>query len=84
LAPRSNSASIAAYTCRHLHLAASTSESEIEAAISLLLEQRVLPTFDAVRDLARPPAAQRVPELGAPVLDLTVYDRLLGCEAARA
>ena len=62
---------------RLLHLAASTSESEIETAIGLLLDQRVLPTFDAVRDLVRPPAAQRVPQLGAPVLDLGVYDRLL-------
>jgi hypothetical protein len=69
---------------RLLHLAASTSESEIETAISLLLDQHVVPTFDAVRDLLRPPAAQRVPELSAPVLDLSVYDRLLGCEAAHA
>ncbi|HET6318216.1 MAG TPA: IS21 family transposase, partial [Chloroflexota bacterium] len=36
---------------RLLHLAASTSESEVETAIGLLLEQHVVPTFDAVRDL---------------------------------
>jgi hypothetical protein len=66
---------------RLLHLAASTSESEIETAIGLLLDQRVLPTFDAVRDLVRPPSAQPVPQLGAPVLDLSMYDRLLGHQA---
>jgi transcriptional regulator with XRE-family HTH domain len=69
---------------RLLHLAASTSESEVETAIGLLLEQHVVPTFDAVRDLLRPPAAQRMPELSAPVLDLSVYDRLLGREVAHA
>jgi len=69
---------------RLLHLAASTSESEVETAIGLLLEQHVVPTFDTVRDLLRPPAAQRVPELSAPVLDLSVYDQLLGREVAHA
>jgi len=61
---------------RLLHLAASTSESEVETALSLLLEQRVLPSFDTVRDLTRPPASHSVPELSQPVLDLSVYDRL--------
>ena len=53
---------------RLLHLAASTSESEVEAGIALLLDQRVVPTFDAVRDLVRTPGEQQVPELSAPVL----------------
>jgi len=35
---------------RLLHLATSTSESEVEAALSLTLEQRVLLSFDKVRD----------------------------------
>jgi hypothetical protein len=69
---------------RLLHLAASTSESEIETALGLLLEQHVVPTFDVVRDLTRPPSAQRVPQLSEPRLDLSVYDRLLSQEAARA
>jgi hypothetical protein len=69
---------------RLLHLAASTSESEIETVIGVLLDQHVVPTFDAVRDLVRPPAAQPVPELGAPVLDLSVYDQLLGRQVAHA
>ena len=69
---------------RLLHLAASTSESEIETALGLLLDQHVVPTFDVVRDLTRPPAEQRVPQLSQPRLDLSVYDRLLSQEAARA
>jgi hypothetical protein len=69
---------------RLLHLAASTSESEIEMALALLLEQHVVPTFDVVRDLTRPPADQRVPQLSQPRLDLSVYDRLLSQEAANA
>ena len=67
---------------RLLHLAASTSESEVEAGLVLLLDQRVVPTFDAVRDLVRTPAVQQVPELSSPVLDFDPYDRLLGREAA--
>ncbi|MDP9225631.1 MAG: IS21 family transposase [Actinomycetota bacterium] len=69
---------------RLLHLAASTSESEVEAGIALLLDQRVVPTFDAVRDLVRAPGEQQVPELSTPVLDFDQYDRLLGREAAGA
>jgi hypothetical protein len=62
---------------RVLHLAASTSESEVEAGLGLLLDQHCVPTFDAVRDLVRSPSAQVMPELRAPVLDLSPYDRLL-------
>ena len=63
---------------RLLHLAASTSESEVETALGLLLDQHAPPIFDVVRDLVRPSVGQRVPELGPAVLDLSVYDRLLG------
>jgi hypothetical protein len=69
---------------RLLHLAASRSESEVEAAIALLLDQRIVPTFDAVRDLVRTPGEQKVPELSTPVLDFDQYDRLLSWEAAGA
>ena len=62
---------------RLLHLAASTSEAEVEMALGLLLEQRAMPTYDAVRDVVRVPKASVIPELTAPVLDLRVYDRLL-------
>jgi hypothetical protein len=67
---------------RLLHLAASTSESEVDAALGLLLEQHVVPLFDTVRDLTRPPTVQRVPELSQPDLDLSVYDQLLEREVA--
>jgi hypothetical protein len=63
---------------RLLHLAASTSEAEVEWVLETLLERQVTPTFDAVRDQLRPPAAQAVPALTAPMLDLSPYDRLLG------
>jgi transcriptional regulator with XRE-family HTH domain len=69
---------------RLLHLAASTSETEVETALVLLLEQRAIPTFDTVRDLVRPPVAQRIPALATPVLDLRAYDRLLGVGAGHA
>ena len=62
---------------RVLHLAATTSESEVDTALALLLEAQTLPTVEAVRDvlgLARPAAT---PAMTAPHLDLTTYDRLL-------
>ena len=62
---------------RLLHLAASTSENAVTVALDLLLEQRLAPTFDAVRDLVREPVTARLPVLGPVVLDLGVYDRLL-------
>lgn len=62
---------------RLLHLAASTSETEVEAAISLLLESGELPAFDTVRDLVREPRQAQVPQITPPKLDFGVYDRLL-------
>lgn len=62
---------------RVLHLAASTSEAEVETALGLLLEQGTVPTYDTVRDLIRIPTPSAVPTLTTPVLDLRIYDRLL-------
>ncbi len=62
---------------RLLHLAASTSEADVDAALSLLLEQRVAPTFDRVRGLVQPPGGLSPPALTVPTLDFRVYDRLL-------
>jgi len=62
---------------RLLHLAAGTSEGDVETALELLLEQGMVPAFDAVRDLVHLPSPTRVPVLHAAVLDLGVYDRLL-------
>ncbi len=62
---------------RILHLAASTSEAEVELALGLLLDQASLPSFDAVRDLVRVPVAARLPVLGPVVINMGIYDRLL-------
>ena len=62
---------------RLLHLAAGTSEGDVETALELLLEQGTVPAFDAVRDLVHLPATTRVPALRPAVLDLSIYDRLL-------
>jgi hypothetical protein len=62
---------------RILHLAASTSESEVETALTLLLETSTLPTFDVVRDLVHLPQCQEVLALPIPHLDLSPYDKLI-------
>jgi len=62
---------------RVLHLAASTSETEVEAALALLLEQGLVPTFDAVQAVVRSPLPVPVPVVTAPVVSLGVYDRLI-------
>jgi hypothetical protein len=62
---------------RLLHLAASTSETEVEMALGLLLEQGTAPLYDTVRDLVRMPTSSAIPTLTPPVVDLSVYDRLL-------
>src|SRR5437870_2944865 len=61
---------------RILHLAASTSEAEVELALGLLLDQGSPPSFDAVRDLVRAPVAARLPVLGPVEINMAVYDRL--------
>ena len=62
---------------RILHLAASTAESEVETALSLLLEANTVPTAAAVRELVGTASLQPIPRMQAPTLDLSVYDRLL-------
>jgi Mu transposase-like protein len=62
---------------RMLHLAATTSESEVETALLLLREANILPTFVAVRDLVKLPPTQSVPQIPAPTLDLSLYDNLI-------
>jgi hypothetical protein len=66
---------------RVLHLAATTSESEVETAISILLENGQAPTYDAVRDLVRLP---QVPVLGQLAVNLQAYDQLLPSQQRRA
>lgn len=61
---------------RILHLAASTMESEVEAALKLLLETGQLADADQVKALVAPARAE-VPELAVPVVDLRLYDEHL-------
>jgi hypothetical protein len=62
---------------RTLHLAASTMESTVEAALRLLLDSGGRFDYAAVRDLAAP-VKPVIPELATPeVPDLSVYDSLL-------
>jgi hypothetical protein len=61
---------------RVLHFAASTMESEVDVALSMLLEAGQLPTLDEVRALVAP-AVTPHPELAAYQPDLTAYDALL-------
>jgi len=69
---------------RLLHLAATTSEADIEAALTLLLDARGVPTFDAVRDLVREPVPPSMPSLSTPALDLGIYDQLLPTQRSQA
>ena len=61
-----------------LHLAASRSEAEVAAALEQLLAADTLPTFEACRALLSRPVQALDSGLSAPVVDLTVYDRLMG------
>jgi hypothetical protein len=62
---------------RILHLAATTSEAEVETALQIVLEACKVPTFLTVRDLVQVPTTHQVPVIQAPVLDLSSYDQLI-------
>jgi hypothetical protein len=62
---------------RSLHLAATTTESDVEVALSLLLESGTAPTSEAVRALVCPHTQPVVPALSSPHVDLSLYDQLL-------
>ena len=62
---------------RILHLAASTMESEVEAALDILLDEGTVPEADVVKGLVSPSEPER-PELPVPEVCLHGYDRLLG------
>lgn len=66
---------------RVLHLAASTMEADVEAALELLLAADRVPKPDAVKAMVAPPRIE-VPLLEAPAIDLDVYDELLTAEVA--
>jgi hypothetical protein len=59
---------------RILHLAATTSESEVEMALQLLAEAATLPTYEGVRGLVDPVP---VPQVILTPVNLRPYDHLL-------
>jgi transcriptional regulator with XRE-family HTH domain len=67
---------------RLLHLAASTSEAEVEAGLSLLLDAGSLPSHEAVRELVQGQPSPSVPQLSPAILDLSSYDQLLSAAVA--
>lgn len=62
---------------RVLHLAATTVEADVEAALELLLSAQERPLFDAVKELVSGARTPAMPTMVAPIVDLTTYDRLL-------
>jgi transposase len=62
---------------RILHLAASTMETEVEAALSLVLENSSPITLENVKDLMDVDSRPALPEMDAFEVDLSGYDALL-------
>jgi hypothetical protein len=77
---RTNASSADREYVRVLHLAATTSESEVETALRLLLDAGQVPSVSAVRALVRPPHQPLAPSLSTPELDMQQYDQLLAVE----
>jgi hypothetical protein len=67
---------------RILHLAASTMEADVAAALAQLQTAGTPITVDAVKALIAPAAAVAVPVLAAMPVDLTEYDALLDAQEA--
>ena len=67
---------------RILHLAASTMECEVEAALEMVLEAGALSCCDDVRALVAP-QKPTVPSMPAPTVDLESFDALLSQEVCR-
>jgi hypothetical protein len=63
---------------RILHLAASTLEADVEAALVLLFDQEHPITADAVKAIVTTAPRVEVPELEPMSVDLGIYDALLG------
>jgi hypothetical protein len=61
---------------RILHLAASTQETDVQAALEMLLEAGQVPDPDRVRELVQP-VTPTVPTLPIPAVALAEYDHLL-------
>jgi hypothetical protein len=62
---------------RILHLAATTSEAEVEMALQIVLEAGKAPAFLTVKDLVKVPTRRAIPALPTPELNLATYDQLI-------
>jgi transposase len=62
---------------RLLHLAAGSSEAEVELAITTLLTHGITPTLDAVREISPSPAPTLIPTIGTAAINLLDYDSLI-------
>ena len=62
---------------RILHLAASTTESEAEAALELVLEEGTLSRMEQIKALVDSGSTFEPPKLVPPLVDLSCYDALL-------
>ena len=62
---------------RILHLAASTMESEVAAALDRLLAAGLVVTCEAVKAETAPAATVEVPHMVPPIIDLKAYDELI-------
>jgi len=62
---------------RILHLAASTMQTDVEAALAGLLDQAEPIAADRVKELVGHAATPEIPDLVAPDVDLLAYDQLL-------
>ena len=62
---------------RILHLAATTMECEVDAALGALLQAGEVPEFELVKARVKPTVAQPVPDVHVRMPDLAVYDSLL-------
>jgi transposase len=69
---------------RVLHLAASTSEAEVELAIKQLLDAGRTPTFDAVRERTGHSPSTPAPDIAKAAIDFTHYDALIGSRSHHA
>lgn len=69
---------------RILHLAATTLESVVESALSALLAEGVVPTYEAVKARVEPTPAIACPEVQVALPDLKAYDALIASEGVSA
>ncbi|GAB3626911.1 integrase [Pandoraea terrae] len=69
---------------RILHLAASTSEAEIEQVIGRLMDDERIPTLEAVRESVASPAPTAVPKIGKATINLRDYDALIPSRSSHA